>query len=608
MNHKKISPIMILIAAMAATGCTPSEVENNAPLTASNAVTEAGVQDSYEETDVTHILMDDQQIDISGNNARADQNQLTITAGGTYLLTGNLNGSVIIDAPAADQVHLILNGVTIQADQNAAIYGKQAGELIITLEDGTENFITDAAGYTYSDEENQEPDAALFSKNDLEINGNGSLTVTASFYNGIGSKDNLIINDQPMLIIDAANHGIRGRDSLTIMDGTFDIKSGSDGIQSNNDQDSGQGWILLEGGNYTIESGNDGIQAETDLTISGGNYQLINGGGYQVQPEDTASSYKGLKAGAEINITAGVFAIDSADDTIHSNGNISISGGDFTLTSGDDAVHADGNMNIIDGVIDIISSYEGLEAMTMTIAGGEIGLIASDDGLNIAGGTDQTTGGRFGTDQFSETSTTSEQWLRIEGGTIAIDAEGDGIDINGSGVMSGGTVIVDGPVTGGNGALDYDGTFEVTGGNLIALGSSGMVQAPSQSSTQPSMAFYYNSVMPAGTIVELKDKDGTVLDQYTSKKQFQCIIFTNPEMTVGESYTVSTDGATTAEITLTEIITSVSETGEAVSSGGRGGMGGGRPEGGRAPMGRPEDNSNPPNAQRPLPEESSAVQ
>ena len=542
----------------------------------------------YDESSATKITFNGDSIEVSGSGATFSGSILTINSGGTYLLTGTLtDGQVIVDATKNDKVQLVLNGVDITSSQNAAIYCPQVDHLVITLADGTRNTVTDAVDYTYADAAAEEPDAAIFAKDDLTLNGTGALTVNGNFNNGIGSKDNLVIGGGTYTIT-AANHGIRGRDSLAIVDGDFTIHAAADGLQSNNGEDTGKGWIQLTGGSFNITSGNDGVQAETALTITGGTYSILSGGGSAAASSSSTDSFKGFKAGTDITLTGGSFTADCADDTIHANGNILISGGDFSLQSGDDGVHADGDLTISGGSIEILKSYEGLEATTMTIQDGVIRLAASDDGINVAGGTDgEEQFGRFGPDSFSDGS----RWLHITGGSVTVDAAGDGLDANGDVEISGGTTVVYGPVSGGNGVLDYDGTFSITGGILAASGSSGMAQTPSASSTQPSLAVHFTSTQAAGTAYSLTDGDGTELYSFTPAKDYQFVIISTPEMKDGSTYTVNVGGVKVVEATLSGSVTSISDTGEAVAGGmgmggGRGGRGGGGTPG-QLPEGMP---------------------
>lgn len=490
-NRKIIAAMAVLTLSVMIVGCSNSS--GNAALNETDVVTSTPTDDNLAaETASTRASINTAVIEwdqasavsvtLSGTTATADgegvtisDNIVTITEGGTYVLSGEFTGSIIITTPADDEVNLVLNGVDITADTNAAIYCSQASLLTLILEEGTENTVTDAADFTYTNTVDQEPDAAIFSKGDLTIQGTGSLTVNASYNNGIGTKDDLIILNGNITVT-AANHGLRGRDSVAIVDGTFDITAAADGIQSNNDEDTSKGWIVLTGGTYTITAGNDAVQAETTLEVSGGIYSLTTGGGSETTPADTTGSYKGLKAAAGITVSGGTFTIDSADDTIHSNDKIAISGGSFTLSSGDDAVHADGDLTISGAAteVHILTSYEGLEAKTMTISDGVIVVNSSDDGINIAGGNDSSgAGGRFGTDSFAGTSST-DQWLLISGGTITVQAGSDAIDINGSGEMTGGTVDLTAALLGEGQTLDVDANWTQSGGDLTETGGTTM--------------------------------------------------------------------------------------------------------------------------------------
>ncbi|MDR0896773.1 MAG: carbohydrate-binding domain-containing protein [Oscillospiraceae bacterium] len=426
----------------------------------------------WDDQNATHIALSGAGAAIDGAGASVAGSTVTIEDEGEYVLSGEWSGSVVVDASKNDVVTLVLNGVTITGDQNAAIYAKKAEDLLIILPEGSINELADAgAAFRYDDDADEEPDAALFAKCDLAFSGAGQLTVRAGFYNGIGTKDDLEI-EGGVYQIEAANHGIRGRDSVTIEGGVFTIASLADGIQSNNDEDEEKGWIEIEGGVFAITAGRDGIQAERNLTISGGDFTLITGGGRAaLASTDPEESYKGLKAGGDVAVSGGVYEIDSADDALHANGNMTISGGDFTLSTGDDALHADGDLIVSGGVLDVLSSYEGFEAKTMTISGGISSIQADDDGVNIAGTDDQSGFGRFGRDQFSNAY--ADQWLKITGGELTIVAGADGIDVNGAGEMSGGIVNITAGTMGEGNTVDTDQGFTRTGGELTESGGNG---------------------------------------------------------------------------------------------------------------------------------------
>ncbi|MEZ4718404.1 MAG: carbohydrate-binding domain-containing protein [Caldilineaceae bacterium] len=371
-----------------------------------------------------------------------------------------------------------------------------------------------------------EPDAALFSDDDLTINGGGTLIVTANYNHGIVGKDDLAIDLTPgsgAIIVTAVNDGIKGRDSLLVQGGALTIDAGGDGMQSNNDEDADKGVVTIAGGTIVITAAEDGIQAETRLTVSGGDLTLTTGGGSTFTAADSA---KGLKAGVDVTITGGTIVVDAADDAVHANESITISGGVLQLASGDDGVHADATLQIDGGTITVSKSYEGLESAVIVINAGDIQVTASDDGINVAGGADgSAVNGRPGQNQFAASS---DYRLTINGGAIVVNALGDGLDANGWIEMTGGVVIVNGPTANNNGALDYDGGFSITGGTLVAAGSAGMAQAPDTTSTQNSLLYTFAATQPAGTMVHIEGAAGNSLVTFTPTHDFQSVVLSSP--------------------------------------------------------------------------------
>ena len=536
------------------------------PNTSDEAIQENIVESTNQDHSSTTVAADTtiefgSSITVNGNGVTVDENIVTITQGGTYSLSGTLDdGQVIVNAGDLDQVELLLNGVHLTSSTSAPIYIMNADKTTLTLVEGTESVITDAESYVYEDATVDEPNAAIFSKDDLKINGTGSLIVNANYNNGIASKDDLDIKNGD-ITINAVNNGLKGKDSIEIDNGTFLINSGGDAIKSDNTTDTTKGWITINNGTFNLTATGDGIQAETDLLINGGTFTIKTGGGSENSSSKSSSwgvwaipghtqtssssseettSAKALKAGVNLTIEDGNFNIDSSDDSIHTNDSIVINGGTFAIASGDDGIHADTTLDINGGTIDITKSYEGLESTTITINDGTIHLIASDDGINAAGGNDGSAmNGRPGQNNFSSTSC----MIYFNGGYIYVNASGDGIDANGSIEMSGGTVIVDGPTDGGNGALDYDATFNISGGLLIASGSNAMLQAPSSSSSQNTIVVSSNT--SSHTLVNVQDSTGTDLITYAPSKSSQAIIISSPEFKTGETYTISTGGTST---------------------------------------------------------------
>jgi len=361
------------------------------------------------------------------------------------------------------------------------IFVKGAEKTVIVLADNTDNHITDGKSYIFEDSEEDEPNAAIFSKDDLTIYGNGSLTVDGNYNDGIASKDGLIIKSGS-ITVNSVDDGIRGKDYLIVKDGIISVDAKGDGLKSDNDEDVTKGYILIEDGAINIGSGEDAIEAETDVLITDGEITLSSGGGSNKSVSGTSSA-KGIKGNVCLIVDDGTVTINSADDAIHSNGSLAINGGFFDISSGDDGIHADSVLGVNGGDIHITKSYEGIESRSViVINGGDIHITSSDDGLNVAGGNDGS--GFHGGP--GDISSSGDFYLYINGGYIVINAAGDGIDSNGSIVMTDGIVIIHGPTSNMNGALDHA-SFKITGGLLVAAGSSGMAQAPGTSSTQYSL-------------------------------------------------------------------------------------------------------------------------
>lgn len=511
---------------------------------------------------VSSIALEGNSIIVEGNGATVDGSTVTITSAGTYTIRGTLNdGQIIVDAADQDKVTLILSGAHISCSTSAPICVISADKTIITLADGTSNSITDGSSCVLPDVASDEPNAALFSKDDLTINGGGSLAVNGNYNDGITSNDDLKITGG-RITVHAVNDGIRGRDSVVIKGGTIAITAAGDGIQSNNDGETDKGYVSIEDGSISIVAGADGIQAETTLAISGGTVTVTSGGGSgngsngnirdnrgmgTVEVESDTGSAKGLKAGVALTVTGGTLNINSSDDAVHSNGCITIDGGIMSLASGDDAIHADTSLEINGGEISITNCYEGLDSETITINDGTIHLVARDDGVNAVSKTAVSVTARQPGQQAYESSGNSA--MTINGGYLVVNSGGDGLDINGPITMTGGLVIINGPTDNGNGAIDYLGTFKVSGGTLLAVGSAGMAQPPGTSSSQCSVIMTYQASQPAGTLVHIETGDGEEIFTFKPAKAYQSVVFSSPALAKGTDYVVYSGGSVTGSAT-----------------------------------------------------------
>lgn len=543
--------------------------------------------------DPVTVNLSDSGITADGKGVRIDGTTVTITAEGTYLLSGTLtDGQIRVDVTDQQKVQLVLENAAVNCPGSAALYVVEADKVFVTLAEGTENALASTGSFA---EDGTGVDAAVFSKGDITFNGSGQLVVLSEAGHGIVSKDDLKIIGGSY-VVNAAGQGITGKDCLCIEDGSFTVESGTDALHSKNDEDNSRGYIYILGGTFALTSGNDAMDASKDIFISGGDFTIYTGdgsasvthsdgqwgggmpggwGGFgEIGSETTAEeSRKGIKAATAIAISGGSFTIDAQDDALHSNDSLTVAGGSFAVASGDDAFHADGALTISSGTIDISKSYEGLEGTYITVSGGEISLIASDDGMNAAGGNDGSgmagpwgQGGGFGE--------ATDAYITISGGTLNINASGDGIDSNGALTVTGGTVYLDGPTNSGNGPLDYAGEAKITGGTFVALGAAGMAMNFGTNSTQGAILCSLNGTAPALTEVCIKNSSGVVLASHTSQKTFQSILISAPGMEQGSTYTVFV-GEASGEFTLDSIIYG---SGSGMGGGGMGGgMGGGRP-------------------------------
>ena len=718
--HRRLTLRLLCIAlcaCMALNGCSSTSLPDDT-LSSEQEETESSVSssedsaytypdyeldDSFDRQSAASITLSGSTAQSNGSGVSINNATVTISKEGCYLISGELeDGQIIVDAGDSDKVQLVLDNASIHCSTGSAILVRNADKVKVTLAADSENELSDGTEYQTDDDN---PDAALFSKDDLVINGSGSLTVQGNYKHGIAGNDDLVITGG-RLTVNSLSHALRGKDSVSILDGTFVLTSQKDGIQASNTEDSTKGWVQIDGGNFTIQSSGDGIQAETNLSIYDGSFTITSGGGAvngadhtenrgggfgrpggnrpdsansQTSPEmpsqpaesgqtpsempsqpaeggqtpsempsqpaegeqsssgnesdyselifdpddfddtstddsDTTVSTKGIKAGNALLIQQGTFVIDSADDAIHSNYSVTIDGGSFQLSSGDDGIHAEAYLNINGGTTTIAESYEGLEAAQIHISGGTTQVSSSDDGLNATGGssfelvdgllvlkdisssdTEQTFGGRGGMFEVEDNCD-----ITISGGNLTVTtSNGDGIDSNGSLNVSGGTVLVFGSSSGGEGALDYTGSSSISGGTLVALGSSGMAQSMEPDDSHATLMVTWDEVQPAGTRLTLCTQQGEILCSLQSTNSFQTAVISTDSLSAGQEVSLYTggtvnsdsqlltmgtlsDGELLCEVTLAEGVTNISSDGSQRSSQPGGSFGGGQhPQGDR---------------------------
>lgn len=513
-----------------------------ASVLAANGLTHEAPDDyTWDTASEIGIALNGNSITTTSSAVSINGTKATITAPGNYIVSGTLNdGQIVVETTSEGTVRLILNNATINNSTSAAIFVSSATKTILILKEGTENTLTDGSNYVFPNATDTEPDATLFAKDELTIYGSGTLAVKASYKDAIACKDGIIINGGTLKIT-AKDDGIRGKDYLVAKNTSITVTAGGDGLKSTNDTDGSLGYVHIVSGNYNITSGADAVQAVTDVLVENGAFTLTSGGGSSAST--TPETAKGLKAGSQLVIDNGTFQCSTADDALHSNNNLTINDGTITIASKDDGIHADTSLSINGGKVLISKSYEGIESRAVIINGGEIHLTSSDDGVNAAGGNDGSASQHFP----GSTSSSSDYFIAVHGGYLVVNATGDGLDANGSLAMTGGTVIVNGPTAQNNGPLDYDVSFQITDGILIAVGSSGMAQAPDNSSTQNSVLVKFSGTHSAGDLIHIQSASGDDVLTFKPAKSYQSLAFSAPALQKG-SYTIYTGGSSSGEV------------------------------------------------------------
>lgn len=414
----------------------------------------------------------------------------------------------------------------------------------------------------------------------ITIKGEGTFLLSGSLSDGqviVDAKDTdkiqVVFNQVDISSSTSAPFYVKQADKvfLTLEEGSKNSLSNENGFTSMDENNidavifSKDDLTLNGSGELSIKSAGHAVVSKDDLVFTGGIYQM----------ESAGHAVSGKES---VRIANGSFDLNPAEDGIHSEdkddetlGFVYIAGGDIMVNGGDDGIHAFSSACIAGGTIQISGCEEGIEGQKVEISDGTITIEVSDDGLNAAGGNDGSGMASGGRDPFASDENC---YIRISGGTITINADGDGVDSNGSLYVSGGTTYVSGPTNSGNGALDYNGEAQITGGIFIAAGMSGMDQNFGEGGTQGSVLAHASNTQE-GTIV-LKDSKGKELISYTPEKAYNSVVISIPELVQGETYEVVMGGESTT-VEMTSLIY-----GSGNSMGGHGGHG--RPGGG---MGKP---------------------
>ena len=578
MNNKSAVFISILLSASLLLGCSASGPHSNPSNTYSpDSTNKIMGPDGYNVSQDNILIKGTDEIisgiefsefkstDLDGSwsagssesiNLDDSSGVVTVGAGGTYVLSGSLqDGRLLIDSPDDKPVRLVLNGADISSEDGPAIYVKNAKKLILILAEGKVNSISDGSTYSSVANDENDPNAAVFSMDDLTIIGEGTLNVKANYNNGIYSKDKLKIGGG-IISVKAEDDALVGRDCVLISGGNIDLNSGDEGIKTtNNDVD--KGFIQITGGSVKIVSSGNAVDAESVIKIDGGSIDIISGGGYTEYDENADSGMKGLKSDLGIAITGGTIKLNSADDAIHSNASVAVDGGDITISTGDDAIHADEHVSITGGNIKIDNSHEGIEGAAVHIGGATLSIVSDDDGINASGGSDDNNnGGRREPDSFKADNNSI---IRITNGLISIAAGGDGIDSNGGILITGGTLLINSDINSSNGALDYGSYCVIKGGTVAAVGGAAMAAFPTSSSEQPAIALGLSS--PHSGAIRIEDVSGNEIFAWTPPMEFQSVVLSLPEFSIGSEYTVFIADAKYETVKLTGVLTNSGNSG-----------------------------------------------
>ena len=560
----KSATSVTLLAALALTGCsanstsTTSAVSATGTSTSSTSGTTSKVADSfstdvkngaklaedthYSAKDVTWDSSSEVTIDLSNPTATdgvtVSDGVITITKAGNYKLTGTYEGQIKVEAADSDMVRLILNNATITNSTGAAINVVEADEVVIYTASGTTNTVSD--GSSYSDTASGSPDAAIYSKSDLTLAGEGTLKVEGKYEEGIHTTDGLVIASGT-LEVNAANTGIKGKDYVDILDGTITVTATKDGIKATNDTDGNRGWVRLSGGTVNISAGDDGFKAERVLEISGGTLNITQ-------------SNEGIEA-QYINILDGTVNVTSSDDGINASYSTSSSSSTESTSSSTTQTSQTAQSNQTAQNTQSGQSAQGNAAQDgqggQPPAGGQAP--SGNMGQPPAGGGGGM-GGGGGTFEVVDAT------INIAGGTVTVNANGDGIDSNGTATLSGGTLVVNGPFTGGNTSLDTNGDLLLNGATVTAGNSGDMFEAPSTNSTSGYVKISNVSNLSAGTTVQVVDSSGNVVANYkVTNSNTALILVSSSKITKGQSYTVytTTDSVDASSTTLASNATSL---------------------------------------------------
>ena len=579
---------LTLAAPLAAVGCAPvasTEAASEGASTASGIVVDVDGMDrtytardrdaSYDEASATRIELAGTTARVAGGGAQADGSAVTITAPGTYVVSGELaQGQLVVELPGEeDKAQVVLAGASIRNEEGPALYVKDADKAFLTLAEGTDNHLADGEGYQLKDG-SDEPYATLFSRADLTINGSGALTVEAAYRHGICSKDDLVVTGGD-LVVSAPEDALRGRDCVKVAGGTFQLTAGEDAIKSNKDDDAVHGFVSLDGGAFSISAGDEAVHGET--AVFAGNARVT-----------VSRCVEGYEA-QQVHIEGGEHAITASDDALNAS---AIAVEDTAGSAADAASQADETATSPNGDQNAdrtLGEQDGQRAQPPEPPS------APEDAAGQAQGFPSSTA-------FGGASGANEDCLiAISGGHIVLDAGGDAVDSNGSLRITGGELYATGPSTSADAALDYEFEATVEGGVVLMVGPAGMAETFTGGS-QP-----FALVRASGTAGDLVEvvADGATVASFTAARTFQAVNVSAPGLGEGQTCQLLVGGvATEFTASTTPSATGGPEgmgiaPGEGGPEGNGGAFGDGEPPEGAMPDGNAPEGFQPPDGEPP---------
>lgn len=465
------------------------------------------VANVMDEAAATTIVLQGNTAEITGLGAAVENEGVKIVYPGTYRIRGTLtDGQILVDCDEFHGgVYLMLEGVDVSCSDGPAVYVKQSEKTVLYLTEGSENFLQDGPGYTITESIETSTGGAVYCDDDLYIEGTGALTVTGNNADGIRSKDGLTITGGALTVY-AADDGVQGSDYVDIQSGVLTVSAYGDGITSK------KGDITLSDGWVEVISGGDGVSAAANVNLLGGSLAVTAYGGaenYETMAANELSA-KGVK-GQNVVVSGGSYTLDTADDAIHGDLDLTVTGGTLSVCSGDDAVSAARALTVTGGDIAIETSYEGLEAATVTVTDGTVSICAENDGVDALGG------------------------FTMTGGYMTVEApqcvSTDGVFAAYGGLLHLAATAEDTPLKFAE--------SDVTGGTVIVTGIGTTADFQSGGVLPGSLLFVLPGQLAAESWVSLTDAGGTALIAFQTVQPSGMVLIASGAMGLGQTYALA---------------------------------------------------------------------